>query len=63
MTKGPYHIETMDWFLYDRNLRHERVKSTCKSFSTTSSKYMRNSSKQYNEVIRNLTNAITQLEA
>ena len=31
---GPYHVETsldllcksMDWFLYDRDLRHERVK-------------------------------------
>ena len=45
MTKGPYHIETIDWFLYDRNLRHERVKSTRKSFSTISSKHMRNIAK------------------
>ena len=25
---GLYHIETMDWFLYDNGLRHERVKAT-----------------------------------
>ena len=33
---GPYLIETsllisMDWFLYDRDLRHERVKSLTES--------------------------------
>ena len=29
-TSGPYHIETnpLDWVLYGRDLRHERVKSS-----------------------------------
>ena len=28
MTEGPYHLlcKLMDWFLYDRDLRYERVK-------------------------------------
>ena len=27
----PIHLQnrSMDWFLYDRNLRHERVKNIC----------------------------------